>query len=447
MPRRNPSSPTAAPTYCESRLPATRRAARRRLRRVEPRGDEHDRRRRSASAEQRPRQRSATARSRHRAGAHRAVPLLPRRRRRSRGRVAAPMPTTRTSLPAGAVVPSTNRWRASRSCGATASSTRRSTPGPPRGGDARIGTANSTSRTSAGVDRGEQDTTVNARRRIQPTVENSDRNRWSSANTWSRSTDSRSRYSGRSWCSIVATDACSSATCDSRATLTRSRKRRWTRSNSTRMYQVPTAETRQPDAATTTLVAVVVEHAVGEQLEPQRDEHVGQRGERPSSRTRRRAAAARRGSRASPCATASCSAGGRSSCEQVVRRASHAPPPRRARRRLDEARRLQLEHRAVAAAVGHQLVVGAELDHPAVLDHADAVGQAHRREAVRHEDRRAVRGSRRAPARRSRPRRARRAARSARRAAPRPAPSRTAHSARASATRCHCPPERSVPPS
>ena len=37
-------------------------------------------------------------------------------------------PLTRTSLPAGAVVPSTNRCRARRSCGATRSSTSRSTP-------------------------------------------------------------------------------------------------------------------------------------------------------------------------------------------------------------------------------------------------------------------------------------------------------------------------------
>ena len=68
----------------------------------------------------------------------------------------------------------------------------------------------------------------------------------------------------------------------------------------------------------------------------------------------------------------------------------------------------------------------AQLDHPAVLDHADAVGLAHGGEAVRDEDRGACGGSRRAPARRSPPRPARRAAPSARRAAPRPAPRRTA---------------------
>ena len=66
-------------------------------------------------------------------------------------------------------------------------------------------------------------------RRIQPQVENSDMYMWSSTNTWSRSTESRSRYSGRSWCAIVATDACSRATCDSSAIVTWSRKRRCTR--------------------------------------------------------------------------------------------------------------------------------------------------------------------------------------------------------------------------
>src|SRR3989441_13079484 len=53
-------------------------------------------------------------------------------------------------------------------------------------------------------------------------------------------------------------------------------------------------------------------------------------------------------------------------------------------------RRLQLEHRPITAARRHQLVVGAELDHAAVLQHADAVGVAHRREAVRDQDRGSV---------------------------------------------------------
>src|SRR6266850_5191823 len=55
-----------------------------------------------------------------------------------------------------------------------------------------------------------------------------------------------------------------------------------------------------------------------------------------------------------------------------------------------EALRLEVEHRAVAPAERHQLLVRAELDHPAVLEHADAVGVADRGKAVRDEDGRAA---------------------------------------------------------
>src|SRR5205823_3544201 len=43
---------------------------------------------------------------------------------------------------------------------------------------------------------------------------------------------------------------------------------------------------------------------------------------------------------------------------------------------------LQTEHRPVAAVVGHELVVAAELDDRTALDDADPIGVAHRREAV-----------------------------------------------------------------
>ena len=101
---------------------------------------------------------------------------------------------------------------------------------------------------------------------------------------------------------------------------------------------------------------------------------------------------------------------------------------------------------AVAPAQRHQLVVAAELDHPAVLEHADAVGVPDGREAVRDEDRGARRGV--AASMRSKisasPRTSSCAVGSS--SSTTPAPGRTAHSARASATRCHCPPDRSVPP-
>src|SRR6202023_404292 len=53
---------------------------------------------------------------------------------------------------------------------------------------------------------------------------------------------------------------------------------------------------------------------------------------------------------------------------------------------IAEARRLQLEHRPVAAAGSHQLVVAAQLDHPPLQEHAEAIGEAHGREAVRDQD-------------------------------------------------------------
>src|SRR5262245_38729757 len=84
-------------------------------------------------------------------------------------------------------------------------------------------------------------------------------------------------------------------------------------------------------------------------------------------------------------------AGGRSSgttaaatrSEDVIRHALfafHGP----------EALGLQVEHRAVASTLRHELVVGAELDDPAMLDDADAIGVADGREAMRDEDGRAV---------------------------------------------------------
>src|SRR4051812_7461805 len=62
----------------------------------------------------------------------------------------------------------------------------------------------------------------------------------------------------------------------------------------------------------------------------------------------------------------------------------------RARFVLGETLRLQVEHRAVSAAERDQLVVRAELDDAAALEHADTVRMAHGRKPMRDEDRRAV---------------------------------------------------------
>ena len=102
---------------------------------------------------------------------------------------------------------------------------------------------------------------------------------WSSMNTWLRSTASRSRYSGRSWCAIVAIDASSRATCDSSAIVTLSRKRRCTRVLTVRRNQVAVADTPSATAAIRTRRQSPCEHAVAEQLEPEREQRVGQRRE------------------------------------------------------------------------------------------------------------------------------------------------------------------------
>ena len=130
-------------------------------------------------------------------------------------------------------------------------------------------------------------------RRIQPQVENSDMYMWSSTNTWLRSTDSRSRYSGRSWCAIVATVAWSCATCASSAIVTPSRKRRCTRSLTTRRNQVAAAETPRPTARRHQQRAIAPQHAVGEQLQPEREQRVGQRRQQREREGERAAAAAR----------------------------------------------------------------------------------------------------------------------------------------------------------
>jgi hypothetical protein len=103
----------------------------------------------------------------------------------------SPMPVTRTSLAAGAVVAVMNRCLASRSSGATRSSTLRSTPGR-HDETTTVGTAKNTSSTSTGlIDASSTNVTPN--RRIQPAMVNTDRYMWSSTKTWLRRIERRSR--------------------------------------------------------------------------------------------------------------------------------------------------------------------------------------------------------------------------------------------------------------
>src|SRR5215831_2920281 len=52
-----------------------------------------------------------------------------------------------------------------------------------------------------------------------------------------------------------------------------------------------------------------------------------------------------------------------------------------------KARRLQVEHRAIASRESHQLVVRSEFYDAAPFEYADPIGMADRRKAVRNEDR------------------------------------------------------------
>ena len=152
-----------------------------------------------------------------------------------------PIPVTRTSLAGGAVVAVAKRWRANRSWCAPASRAARSTPG--RHEDvSTVGRANSTIRIRTGL-MATSRAMVTPRRRIHPAVEKTDMYMWSSTKIWSRSTDSRSRCSGRSWWAMVLTEAWRRATWDSRAMVTRSRKRRCTRADTVVRNQVATAAT------------------------------------------------------------------------------------------------------------------------------------------------------------------------------------------------------------
>src|SRR5579872_1098481 len=52
-----------------------------------------------------------------------------------------------------------------------------------------------------------------------------------------------------------------------------------------------------------------------------------------------------------------------------------------------ETRCLQIEHRSITAAQGHQLVMTTELDYSAMFEHADAIRMAHSRESVGDQNR------------------------------------------------------------
>ena len=268
------------------------------------------RRARGRTRRRRPRRRTRAPKTAHASACHSAEPQRaaatgPYQRSHAARRSAtrrSPMPVTRTSLPGGAVVAIVNRCRASRLAGAPRSCAARSTAG--RHVDVNtVGSANT--REQQRAPDGSTPAARSSRRAAgsSRSVENSDMYMWSSTKTWLRSIDSRSRYSGRSWCAIVATDACSRATCDSSAIVTLSRKRRCTRVLTVRRNQVAAADTPRPIAAASTSAGRSLEHALAEQLEPEREQRVGQRRELRQHERARASAAARGGSRACTAAT------------------------------------------------------------------------------------------------------------------------------------------------
>src|SRR6185436_10087593 len=181
---------------------------------------------------------------------------------------------------------------------------------------------------------------------------------------------------------MVATEACSRATWDSSAIVTLSRKRRCTRTLTVRSNHVAAVDTPSAIAAIRTSRASCPSTPSPSSLSHQAINASGNAARSDSTN----AATIRPGSFRSPSLHnrhIDDSAGGRSSGEDFINDPLLV---------LDrgEALGLKVEHRPVASPERHQLLVGSELDHFSMLEHTDAVGVAHRREAVRNENRRAM---------------------------------------------------------
>src|ERR1700684_4108987 len=220
---------------------------------------------------------------------------------------------------------------------------------------------------------------VTPSRRIHPSVENSDTSMWSRTKTWLRSMDRRSRYSGRSWCATVATVAGSRATWDSSAMVTLSRKRRCTRVLTVRRNQVAAADTPRPIAAP----CINPVRCSRKPLPSSARHNARSASGRAASSDTTTDTTIRRGWWRYPSLHSrhiddSAGGSGSSSDEGLIGRSLLFCKM--------EALRLQVEHGPIAAAQCHQLVVRAQLDDAAVLQHADAVSMADGGEAMRDQD-------------------------------------------------------------
>src|SRR5262249_12035495 len=163
--------------------------------------------------------------------------------------------------------------------------------------------------------------------------------------------------------------ACSLATCDSSAIVTLSRKRRWTRVLTVRRNHVAVAETARPIAATRTSSGRCSSTPLPSSISQSAMSASGS----AASCDRTNAAIISRGSsghRTLHSRHIDDSAGGSVSKRSAARAVSGEDVidlPLLVLHR-DEPLRLEIEHRAVASAEGHQLVVRAELDDLPVLE-------------------------------------------------------------------------------
>src|SRR5881628_419046 len=185
---------------------------------------------------------------------------------------------------------------------------------------------------------------------------------------------------------MVAMDACSRATCDSSAIVTLSRKRRCTRVLTVLRNQVAVTDRLRPKTAITSR-----RRSAWTTPSPRSFSHSAKRASgSAASCDNANEATSIPGSWRYPSFSARHieeSAGGRRSGEEIVSGSLFV-------RGGAEPFGLQVEHRAIAPALRHQLVVGAQLDNPAVLEHTDAVGVTHSRKPMRDQDRRRPTGGR-----------------------------------------------------
>src|SRR5579871_140673 len=185
---------------------------------------------------------------------------------------------------------------------------------------------------------------------------------------------------------MVATDAWSRATCASSAIVTLSRKRRWTRVLKVRKNQVAAVDPPSATAAVPTSTRLPPRMPSLRSLNHKASSASGS----AAARARKNEARIMPGSWRYPNLHSrhiEDNAGGSSSCaatrgglgEEIIGLALLIFSG-------GEAVRLQIKHGAVTPPFGHQLLMGAELNHLALFQHADSVRMPHRGKSVGDEN-------------------------------------------------------------